>query len=142
MAIPYRVVRFFQPKYSLGAVGVIFNDAGEVLLVEHAFHPQTPWGLPGGWVSRNEHPADTVQREIREELSLDVSIRELVLVDVPYPNHLDVAFLCDATGEIGALSYELLSHQWVAPDQMPLILSFHYHAIQQALSLKERLNGK
>lgn len=37
----YSIVRFTRPKYSLGAVGVIFNEHHQVLLVEHVFHPKT-----------------------------------------------------------------------------------------------------
>ena len=43
---------------------------GQVLLVEHVFHPYAPWGLPGGWIDRNESPSQTaVIRELQEELN-------------------------------------------------------------------------
>ena len=56
--------------------GCCVNDADEFLLVEHVFHPRLPWGLPGGWIGFNEDPVKTVQREIQEELGLDVSVDE------------------------------------------------------------------
>ncbi|MBZ0287924.1 MAG: NUDIX hydrolase, partial [Anaerolineae bacterium] len=69
LAITARALwRIRQARFSAGVVGVVFNDAGDVLLVEHVFHPYTPWGLPGGWVDHREDPARTLEREMREEL--------------------------------------------------------------------------
>src|SRR5438477_5793662 len=61
------VVRLFQGRYSAGVVGVVVNPRGEFLLVEHVFHPDCPWGLPGGWMGWREAPVDAVQRELSEE---------------------------------------------------------------------------
>jgi 8-oxo-dGTP pyrophosphatase MutT (NUDIX family) len=133
LGIPlYVIVRFFRPKYSLGAVGVIFNTQGQVLLVEHVFHPKTPWGLPGGWVNRREDPATTVIRELQEELSITVTVERIVAVQSLTHNHLDLAYLCHTSEPIGKLSNELLAFEWFDIDKMPRILSFHFLAIQQA----------
>ena len=56
----------------MGAVAAVFDDAGKVLLVEHVFRTDYPWGLPGGWVAPGEAPVDAVRREIEEELQLQV----------------------------------------------------------------------
>lgn len=128
----YVIIRLFRPKYSLGAVGVVFNSQKQVLLVEHVFHPKTPWGLPGGWTNRKEDPSQTVVRELQEELSIDVTIERVVSVQVLH-NHVDVAYLCHTTDSVGQLSDELLSYQWFDIDKMPRILSFHFLAIQQSL---------
>ena len=69
-----RVWSRLQARYSLGAVGVVLNAAGEILLLEHVFHPVFPWGLPGGWVNRHESPAAAVERELREETGLEVRV--------------------------------------------------------------------
>ena len=50
-------VRTLTPTHYVGAVAAIFDDAGRVLLVEHVFRTDYPWGLPGGWVSRGEPPS-------------------------------------------------------------------------------------
>src|SRR5437868_13340327 len=81
--------RIRQAKFSAGAVGVVFDEQGRVLLVEHVFHPYLPWGLPGGWVDRGESPAETVQRELREELELTVEVGPILMVETEYGNHLD-----------------------------------------------------
>ncbi|MFW5692081.1 MAG: NUDIX hydrolase [Chloroflexota bacterium] len=139
IAVPYYFTRVIHARYSLGAVGVIINADDKVLLVEHAFHPKTPWGLPGGWVGRRENPARTVARELQEELSIQADVGPVVLVDRPYANHLDIAYLCTSTDPISQLSYELLSHDWFDRDALPRLLEFHYHAIQHAFHIRHAL---
>lgn len=133
MRVLYYLYRFIQPKYSVGVIGVVINDAGEVLLVEHVFHPYRPWGLPGGWIDFNEDPSDAVQRELREELELDIVATDVLLTQRTQFNHLDVAFLCHVDDyHIGTLSYELLSYRWFTPDDLPPLHDFHREAIARA----------
>ncbi len=129
--------RITQPKFSAGAVGVVFNEEGHVLLVEHVFHPYVPWGLPGGWIDRNENPDETVRRELQEELNLAVEVGSPLLVEIAYGNHVDLAYLCIKIGNVGALSRELLDYAWCDPAQLPRLQSFHYRAIQSALKLNQ-----
>lgn len=124
--------RIPQAKFTAGVVGVVFNEQGQVLLVEHVFHPYAPWGLPGGWVDRRETPADAIVRELQEELQLKVDVGSILLVDVDFGNHLDFAYLCDIKGSIGDLSGELLDYRWYDLDALPKMQSFHYKAIQKA----------
>src|SRR5688572_8171844 len=58
-----KIVRLFQGRYTAGVVGVVVNARGEVLIVEHVFHPESPWGLPGGWLGWREDPHLAVARE-------------------------------------------------------------------------------
>jgi 8-oxo-dGTP diphosphatase len=132
--------RFTRPKFSAGAVGVVFDDQGRILLVEHVFHPYCPWGLPGGWVDRHENPAQTVCRELQEELELPVEVEAVLLVAVEYGNHLDFAYKCVAAGNVGKLSRELLDYAWYDPKDLPRLQSFHYRAIQLALKLNQTNN--
>lgn len=126
--------RLGQPKFTAGAVGVVLNEAGQVLLVEHVFHPYAPWGLPGGWIDRGENPAETVRRELREELELVVEVGPVLLTEINYHNHLDLAYLCYTSGTIGHLSRELLAYEWFDTSRLPKLHPFHYRAISQALA--------
>ena len=69
-------VKLFAPKNHIGAVAAIFNEAGQVLLVEHVFRPYYSWGLPGGWVNKGESPAHTIKREVEEELNLKIQVKK------------------------------------------------------------------
>ena len=131
--------RWRQARFTVGVTGVVFNPAGQVLLVEHVFHPHAPWGLPGGWVDRREGPAEALRREMQEELELDVALGPVLLVELDFGNHLDMAYLCNASGNIGQLSSELLDHGWFSVSELPRLHKFHYRAIVRALEMVEKV---
>lgn len=124
-------VKLLIPRHHVGAVGVVFNEAGQVLLVKHVFR-RYPWGLPGGWIERGEDPAETVRREIGEELGLQVSVGRILLcelqgIETGVPSSLGLAYRCHLADDVPAaqsnlnqahLGYELLSFEWVDPDQV------------------------
>ncbi len=142
MATAFRIWRLTRTKVTVGAIGVITNTKGEILLVEHVFHPKHPWGLPGGWVERNEQPAQTVEREIKEELALNVTAENILLAEFTEHGHLDIAIKCapiETDVEI-RLSAELLNYGWFTTTQLPNIRIFHRNAIQRALN-KTHVNG-
>ena len=116
--------RIVAPRHRVGALGVVFDAQGRVLLVEHAFRTDYPWGLPGGWVEPGEEPAAAVARELREELGLEVDVRELVAHAVigrirtsTHPVHLGLAFYCVLRDGVRTLSSEALGFEWIDPVQ-------------------------
>lgn len=135
VAIARSLYSVTRPRFTMGVVGVLFNPQGQVLLVEHVFHPYLPWGLPGGWVERNERPGDGLLRELREELQVKATLGALLAIDSLEHNHLDIAYLCSTTDPIGKLSYELLGYQWADPNALPPTHDFHRLAIEQAQAL-------
>jgi len=133
-----RTVRLAQPRFTCGVVGVL-PDAGRtrVLLVEHVYHARTPWGLPGGWMARDEDPARTAEREFAEETGLRVrAVRPLLIVlGKKWRRHLDVVFLLeqDGTDQAIRLCDELLSYRWAGLDDLPPVVALHRQAIALAL---------
>ena len=138
MRLPYAFFRRFQARYTIGVVGVILDDQGRVLIVEHVLHPDFPWGLPGGWIGEDEDPRAGLLRELREELQLPARVKRILHVAKPIANHIDMAFLCEARGPIGALSRELLDHRWATPDRLPAMHKFHRKSIEIALNGGDR----
>ncbi len=56
------------------AGGLVVRD-GSLLLVRRAIEPWRGfWDIPGGFCEPDEHPRDTVVREVREEVGLDVAV--------------------------------------------------------------------
>jgi len=120
--LPARLAGFLKGlltrSWVLGAVAVIIDDSvqpAQVLLVKHSYRRHGAWGLPGGALDsipgdpsrprEDESPDDvleaTLQREVREELGIEVNIIRMLRTDaVPYvaeepgPYRLTFYFLC------------------------------------------------
>jgi ADP-ribose pyrophosphatase YjhB (NUDIX family) len=125
--------RTVAARFTVGVVGVVLDDAGQVLVVEHVFHPRSPWGLPGGWLVSGESPSVGLVREIAEETGLDVEVLRPLLIEVARyrGRHLDVAYLCAARGDVTALnlSREILDYKWLPPGDVPRMADFHQAAM-------------
>jgi phosphoglycolate phosphatase-like HAD superfamily hydrolase/ADP-ribose pyrophosphatase YjhB (NUDIX family) len=66
-----------RPVATVGAL--VFNDAGEVLMVR-TYKWSDLWGIPGGKIKFGETSVDALRREVKEETDLDVTDIEFVLV--------------------------------------------------------------
>lgn len=62
---------------------VLLTDPSGRLLVVQAPGPGT-WHLPGGLVEQGESPRDAARREVREELGLDLDLRDARLLAVEW----------------------------------------------------------
>jgi 8-oxo-dGTP diphosphatase len=67
------------PKKRLSAGAAIFDAHGGLLIVEPTYREH--WLLPGGICESGESPLETVLREVREELKIDVVVERLACVD-------------------------------------------------------------
>jgi ADP-ribose pyrophosphatase YjhB (NUDIX family) len=107
---------------TLGVRGMVVDQAGRVLLVEHTY--MAGWYMPGGGVERGETAEEALARELVEEAGIEVIGRPRLLSI--HTNHArfrgDHVLIyrverwraCRATskGEIHAVG-------WFAPDQLP-----------------------
>lgn len=73
-----------QARKRVGADVLIRNRRGEVLLVDPSYKPD--WDLPGGMAEPNEPPHRAAERELREELGLDLSLGTMLVVDWVAPH--------------------------------------------------------
>lgn len=71
------IMSLFQTRFLVGVTGVIFNDQKEILLFKHTYRSHS-WSLPGGYLTMGEHPREGLEREIKEESGLIVSVDESV----------------------------------------------------------------
>lgn len=67
------------PRKHIGSGGLFLNDINEILLVKPTY--KEDWEIPGGVVEINESPQETFQREIKEELGLDLKPKQLLVFD-------------------------------------------------------------
>lgn len=72
-------------QYPIPVVCALIRDArNRVLLERHVYPERFFWDLPGGKVEIGESPMDAIQREIHEELGIDVIA--VKLLDVRHHN--------------------------------------------------------
>lgn len=73
-----------QPRKRVGADVILRDRQGRLLLVDPKYKPD--WDMPGGMSEANEPPAETVRREVKEELGLDIQVGALLSVDWVSPH--------------------------------------------------------
>ena len=67
-----RVLFATNDHFLVGVVGLLTDEQGRVLLLDHRFRTPWRWGLPGGFVSRGETMQGALIRELLEEVSLAI----------------------------------------------------------------------
>lgn len=135
-----------QRIISTGAAALIRDAHGRFLL--HQRSDVGLWGIPGGGQELGERIDETLRREVREEVGLDVEpIRIIGLyasprLDVTFPNGDQlqpcvVRFECKIIG--GTLRKdgdEVLAVSWFAPDQLPPLTPLARQALDDALRFR------
>lgn len=54
-----------------GTAGVVLGPHNEILMIKRkGAHGEGTWSVPGGWVEAGEHPQDTINRELWEEVGV------------------------------------------------------------------------
>jgi len=113
------------PTPKVDVRGVVFNDEGQVLLVQEASDQK--WTLPGGWADVGDTPKNAVEREIFEESGYTAEVVRLLGVydrdNQGYPAHPDaiykICFLCKITGGEAKTSHETSGVGWYDVDDLP-----------------------
>ena len=123
MGVRQVIVRWFAPSYTVGALCVIEDDDGRIVLVRHAYRDD--WGIPGGLATRGEGIADAARREVFEEIGVAVELigPPAVVVD-PVPRRVDVVHRARVTapsriGDVRPSSVEIEEAHWFPPDALP-----------------------
>ena len=79
------------------------------------------WEFPGGKIEPGESPEEALQREIREELAIDITIDSyLTTVDYDYPDfHLTMhSYLCHLKDDIQPHLLEHEAARWLGKDNL------------------------
>ena len=79
------------------------------------------WEFPGGKIEPGESPEEALQREIREELAIDIAIgRLLTTVDYDYPDfHLTMhSYLCHLKDDIQPHLLEHEAARWLGKSEL------------------------
>ena len=138
-AIPFRCEScgfcdFFGPVAAVGAL--VTQGDGRILMVRRARDPgKGKWGLPGGFVDRDETVEQALAREVHEETGLQITGSDYLM---SYPNAynyrdvivpvIDVFYQCEVASGVSVDldPVELEHYEWVLPTASHLDhMAFH-----------------
>ena len=121
-------------KFLVGVAAVAFDHAGRVLVVHHTYRNTYPWGLPGGWMHKNETPEQTAVRELREETGFEGRVERLLWVGSGERPEVDIAYVVTIVGGTFRPCDEVDGHRMLAPgDPLPEgMLPYHAEVIALA----------
>jgi ADP-ribose pyrophosphatase YjhB (NUDIX family) len=131
-----------DPGYATPRVGVggaIFDERGQILLLERLGAEAGLWSLPVGFSEVGETPAEGIARELHEETGLLVSVDRLLGVyDSRGPtllHHLySVIFLCSIQGGTLTATAEAPVSGYFSRDALPPLLPHHVRPVMDAFT--------
>lgn len=127
------VMRLFQDQFLIGVTGIFLNKKREVLVFKHTYREVT-WSLPGGYLKAREHPAEGLEREVKEESGFVVSADEELKTRTDRESaRLDLCYIGTFIGGDFIPSNEVTEFGFFSFDNLPLIPKNQLFLIQQAL---------
>ena len=123
-AIRRRLVRLGQRRFTVTVGALIFDDQQRILLLDHVFRPDSGWGIPGGFIDKNENPEAALRRELQEEIAVEVEEAQLLFTrTLGRPKQIEIYFRARISGTPIPSSFEIKHAEWFAVDQLPPELS-------------------
>lgn len=111
-------MRIWQDRFTVSAAGLILNDQGKILLLNHVLRPFSGWGLPGGFVDHGETADAAIRRELMEETGIELTELKMYQVKI-VKKHVEFFFTARAVGEPRVLSREIIELGWFSAADLP-----------------------
>jgi NAD+ diphosphatase len=110
------------PRLSPAVIVAVIKD-NQILLATSPRFKSDFYSVLAGFVEPGENLEECVQREVREEVGIEVkNIRYFGSQPWPFPDSLMIGFTCEyAKGEIKADETEILQAAWFEADSLPQI---------------------
>jgi len=126
------VCGFVLYKNPAPASGAIIVENGKILLVKRRYDPfRGDWSLPAGFIEYDESPENCVIREIKEEVNLDIRIKELFNVysgsDDPRTRAILVVYLVEVVGGQLKPGDDATEAQFFGKEEVPPNVAFQAH---------------
>src|SRR5262249_36734036 len=116
----HAIIWLINAKFLVGVVGVIFDDQGRGVVLEHTYRNRYPWGVPGGRGGGRERLEMALARELREETGFEIAVGEVLHVRSGYPRpQLDIYFLCEYRGGTFRPDAEIAEMRFCPIDDLP-----------------------
>jgi ADP-ribose pyrophosphatase YjhB (NUDIX family) len=132
-------IRVLFPRFPVGAVAIVRDDGGRILLVRQTYHRAgIRWAAPGGWLAHGESPREAAARETREETGLRVTVgRVLEVGSGPY-HEVSLAFECQVVGDGGFQpNHETDRIGYFAPSDLPPMTAETRRLLERALAVQD-----
>lgn len=127
-------MRFFQDQFLVGVTGIILNEQKEILLFKHTYRSHS-WSLPGGYLKSGEHPREALEREIKEESGLVVSVDESLKTRTDRETaRLDLCYTGILIGGDFTPTHEVSEYGFFTQENLPLLRSNQVFLINEVLS--------
>lgn len=127
------LMRLFQDQFLVGVTGIIFNEKKEILLFKHTYR-QHAWSLPGGYLKAGEHPSEGLEREIKEESGLVVSVDKPLKTRTDRDSaRLDMCYIGVFVGGEFIPTHEVSEYGFFAQENLPLLRKNQVFLINEAL---------
>ena len=111
-------------KYIEVVAAIIHNDEGRVFATQRGYGEWKDWWeFPGGKIEFGESPEEALKREIKEELSTEITVDEfLCTVEYDYPKfHLTMrCYLCSLLTDALHLN-EHKAAQWLSKEELDCV---------------------
>jgi ADP-ribose pyrophosphatase YjhB (NUDIX family) len=124
-------------KFLVGIAAIIIKDK-KVLLFKHTY--QFFWGLPGGYLKIHENFRQSIEREIKEEVGLEVVMKGILDIHkIKNRPAIDIVVFCDVLrGSIKVDKEEVEKADFFAygdiPDDFKKHQPQHYQLVKSVLS--------
>lgn len=127
------------PRLAPAVIVLVERDDGRALLARNSRFPSSMYSCLAGFVEPGETLEQAVEREIREEVGIEVGdLRYMGSQPWPFPHSLMLGFTARwKSGEIQVDGKEIADARWFAPDDLPSIpprMSIARHLIDGWLS--------
>lgn len=127
------LMRFLQDQFLVGTTGIIFNDKNEILLFKHTYRSHA-WSLPGGYLKTGEHPREGLEREIKEESGLVVSVDDSLKTRTDRDSaRIDMCYTGVLIGGEFAPTHEVSEYGFFNKNNLPLLRKNQLFLIDEAL---------
>ena len=125
------------PKMIHAVDGILVDKNGKIILIQRKSDTFNKyWALPGGIVEINESIEETLEREMKEETSVAVNLREILGVFSdpqrdPRGRVISTVFICDYKGIPEAGSDAGALKLYTLEEALALNLAFDHNSILQ-----------
>jgi 8-oxo-dGTP diphosphatase len=133
-------IRVLYPRFPVGAVAIISDARGRILLVRQVYHRREAWGAPGGWLTSGESPRQAAAREAFEEIGVRLTVGRILAVGSGPYREISLAFECRVAEDWAPrLSEEIDRVAYFSPEDLPPLPVATRRLIEEALAAQESL---